>query len=224
MDSSLLNTFYNKITNNIEFNTLYSMYRNILVHTQLDNYYSFMIHEAELTSTLTIALICSIKSLSDVEQYNDLTRKEIIIQYIQNTIYLINHTNYEGRYYESFSKFFVNIFRPKYVKSIDNIPTIVTYDYYDVQKKIDLLLNGDNGTYHDEYINITTLGFYSMLRTIEGLNEEVRNHIISNYMKCLVQLNIISDESNLFDLPHDALFKIDFTTPLFSYDYFTRNI
>jgi len=175
-----------------------------------------MIDEKGLTSTLTIALICCIKSLSNINQYNNATRKQISIQYIENIIYLINNTNYEGNDYEEFTDFFVNIFRPKYIKSIDRIPTIVSYDFYDVQKTFDLLLNGDNGTYHNEYINITTLGFYGMLRTIEFLNEEVRTIIISNYMKCLVQLNIISDEINLFDAPHEAAFTIDIMTPLLS--------
>jgi hypothetical protein len=203
--------FYNKISDNIQYNELYSLYANILKSSKLDNYHSFMIGNSELISTLTLGLISCIKSLSILSEDE---KKELTIQYIKNVINLINTTKYKHKDYESFYERISNIFKPKHKLSVSNIQSIKYSDYYDIQKHIWNLVNGNNGRYHGEYINILTLGFYAFLQTINNIDNKETS--IINYLKCMIELIIIDDSPKyaLFDSPAEQTILINFSSDI----------
>lgn len=197
------------------FNTLYSMYMNVLKGNKLSNYYSFMVGSTGLCATLTIGLVACIKTFS-----NTTDRNTMVQQYVENVLDTINKSHFEYRDYTKWSDYidmFVNIFKKEEVPvnyEMDMINTFSDDDtYYAAQEKMHFLLNPPcHSDYHSEYINLMTLCYYPFLKIVQTMpNPQTRKQLIVKFLTNMVKINKDSDIHCMFDMPYDATIVYDFT-------------
>ena len=206
-----ISEFYNNIGTKKKFNVLYTMYLNLLESHKLKNYHSTMIHDKELCSTLTMSLIATLKTFSYTNN-----KKMLVTEYIQNVITLINTTEYESRDYSSLSEWFFSLFNnvPQTGAAISrSIYAFSDEDtYYEAQEKMYKLLNHPNILYHDEYINILTLGYFAFLMVVRSMaGGETQKYLINDYLKTLVRINNYQNTHSAYDEPERANMEFDFT-------------
>ena len=126
---------------------------------------------------------------------------------------LWSKTNDYSGMFNTFLSFFKT--KPELESKLKGIPYIVNKfyedenNYYLIQKNIYEMF--DN-RYHDEYINLMTLGFYAFMETIKEV--DFKKMYAANYLKHLVQINIIGEKHPLYDCPSDQDVMIDFTSPI----------
>ena len=235
--------FYDKIRDNMPFNELYTLYYNLMKSHKLVHYNSFMVDNSNLISTLTLSLICCMKSIQIPN------KREFMLQYLEHIINLIDTTEYEHRDYQSWTQWFENFFTTtpplesiltgysgEFITAKENINNLyfdkidsdrfIFDDYYFLQENIHILLNGNYGRYHSEYINITTLGFYGFIKSLfcNFPSCDIKQ-IISNYLCCLVQINAIENHDNIgfFDRPNDQTMIMNLTSNLFQINFVDDN-
>lgn len=206
-----ISEFYNNIGTKKKFNVLYTMYLNLLESHKLKNYHGTMISDKELCSTLTMSLIVCLKTFSDMNN-----KKMLVIEYIQNVITLINTTNYEPRNYSSLSEWFFSLFNntPQTAAAVSHSIYAFSEEdtYYEAQEKMYKLLNHPNILYHDEYINILTLGYFAFLMVVRSMvDEETQKNLINDYLKTLVRINKYQYTHSAYDEPERASMEFDFT-------------
>jgi len=197
------------------FNTLYSMYMNVLKGNKLSNYYSFMVEQTELCGTLTIGLVACIKTFP-----NTTDRNIMVQQYVENVLDTINKTKFEYRNYTKWSDYidmFVNFFKNEEIPvnyEIDMINTFSDDDtYYGAQEKMDKLLNPHCFTgYHLEYVNLMTLCYYPFLKLVQTMsNPQSRKQLIVRFLTNLIKIHKDGNIHKMYDRPYDATIVYDFT-------------
>ena len=167
----------------------------------LNNYTNWMVGDDNLISVLTMSLYSVMKTCN---------YEHIFIEYINNLLNTLK-INYSPKTYLSFFDSLKNIFSgfdkneakmriPQGVEQIMNCNN----NYYAVQKQVEYILSSTY-SFHQEYINLVTLGFYSFLLCIQ--NSPIKQELIATYFENLIEF---CDNPDLYDLPQNCREYIEF--------------